>query len=129
LPYNRPPSQPKALACTNIKLVFCSFAPLWHPLSLCTFGSDLGSSLSLSLSSLSPFAGCFVYIKFIRVSSVFPKFWKGHLYTTYYGDHKVAIVYKFSPNLNLRKGFLYGKNYPNSPDFESLFLPFTKFSW
>jgi hypothetical protein len=28
LPYNRPPSQPKALACTNIKLVFCSFAPL-----------------------------------------------------------------------------------------------------
>jgi hypothetical protein len=28
LPYNPPPSQPKALACTYIKLVFCSFAPL-----------------------------------------------------------------------------------------------------
>jgi hypothetical protein len=48
-----PPSQLKALACTYIKLVFCSFAPLWHPLGLCTFGSDLGV-LSISLSSLSP---------------------------------------------------------------------------
>jgi len=82
-----PPSQLKALACTYIKLVFfCSFAPLWHPLGLCTFGSDLGSSLSLC-PPFPTFAGCYVYIKkCIRVSSVFPKFWKGHLYTTYYGE-------------------------------------------
>ncbi len=47
---------------------FGPLPPCEPPLGLCLFGSDFGP---LSLSSLSPFAGCFVLIKFARVSSFF----------------------------------------------------------
>ncbi len=47
-------------------LVLCPL--LSPPLGFCVFGSDLGP---LSLSSLSPVAGCFILIKFTRVSSFF----------------------------------------------------------